>query len=71
LRYTFVTQLFNAQITPEWREALSGHSQNGINAKLYNQGRHDLGAASERIELGLAMVADVLNAVCQRRKGDW
>jgi integrase len=76
MRHTFSTLLSMADITEEWRAALCGQAYGGINAKVYDKAKQDVGVTLPKLVAGLqpleAMFTRVLEDVHrQPNEGTW
>jgi hypothetical protein len=63
MRHSFVTLLAAAGVDHEWRSALAGHEFGQINAKVYNQAKHDVAVTLPIIERGLEKLADMFGRI--------
>jgi hypothetical protein len=62
MRHGFVTLLGKAGVEEEWRAAITGHQFGGINAQVYNKAKSDVSITLPKIELGTALLAEMLTA---------
>lgn len=65
MRHAFVTFLAKADVSEEWRAAITGHQYGGINAQIYNKAKQDVATTLPKIQQGLAPLVTVFAKVAK------
>jgi hypothetical protein len=63
MRYSFVTFLSKAEVSEEWRAAITGHQFGGMNAHVYNNAKNDVSTTLPKIVHGLEPLTEVLKHI--------